>query len=133
MHRIWLVSRRRPRRRWVSPSAAAALAVAICLWMAAAAAGQETLPEILPINPVPGIELVRYDVSGLLSEIREDVVVVGDTAYRLSTSEGVKFFVEGSPAPVYKSFLKEGDLVGCVYDDFSKVKEVWKLKSFPAR
>jgi hypothetical protein len=121
-----------PRRR-IRSGAAVALALVFCLCVAATAASEEPFPEILPINPVPDIVLVRYDVTGHLSELRDDVVIVNDSVYRLSTSEGVKFFVEGSPAPVYKSYFKEGDPVGCVYDDFSKVKELWKLRSFPER
>ena len=133
MHRILVAPRRMTPGRWVRSAAAAALAWALFLCMAATAASQEPLPEILPINPVPDIELVRYDVSGHLSELRDDMVIVNDSGYRLSTSEGVKFFVEGSPAPVYKSYFKEGDPVGCIYDDFSKVKEIWKLRSYPER
>ena len=133
MQRIPLTQRRMARNGWISSAATAALALAVCLCMVPAAHGQEPVPEILPINPVPDIELVRYDVSGRLNELRDDLVIVNDSGYRLSTSEGVKFFVEGSPAPVYKSYLKEGDLVGCIYDDFSKVKEIWKLGPFHER
>jgi hypothetical protein len=133
MKRMSVFPMRNIRNGWITSAAVAALALMACLCAAQPVAGQEPLPEILPINPVPDVELVRYDVSGKLDELRDDAVIVNDSRYSLSIDEGVKFFVEGSPAPVYKSYFEAGDLVGCVYDDFSRVKEIWKLSSLPDR
>ncbi len=127
------LSQKRPNRSgWMPSAAAAVLTLAICLCLVTAAAGQDELPNILPINPVPDVELVQYDDYGTLDEMRDDAVIINDGHHPWSTSEGVRFFVEGSSRPVERSLFKIGDLVGCVYDDFGKVKELWKLKAPPA-
>jgi hypothetical protein len=107
------------------------MALTICLCLATAAASQEQLPNILPINPVPDLELVKYDVFGYLDEIRDDAVIIDDSQHPWSAGEKVRFFVEGSSRPVERSLFKVGDLVGCVYDDLGAVKELWKLKAPP--
>jgi hypothetical protein len=125
------IKSRQIRNRRFSAFIAAAAALVLCLIVPATAASQDQLPEILPINPVPDVELVQYDAFGYLDELRDDAIIVDDGHFPLSTSEAVRFYVEGSSRPVDKSFFNIGDLVGVVYDDFSHAKEIWKLKRVP--
>jgi hypothetical protein len=130
MHRIPLTHKGSTRIGWLACSAAA-LALAICLCLAAPAASEDQLPEILPINPVPDVELVQYDAFGYLDEIRDDSVIIRDRQFGWSTTKEVRFFAEGSSVPIERSLFKAGDLVGCVLDDDRNVEELWKLKAPP--
>jgi hypothetical protein len=131
MHQHPYYTRRASRRRFAACLAVVAAVLFLGLGPVPNAAGQEEPPQILPVNPVPNIELVRFDFYGYLDELREDVAIVDDSAFSFSLTEEVKFYVEGASTPVDPSVFKVGDLVGVVYDDFNKLRELWKLKKMP--
>ena len=131
MHQHPDLTGRTNRRRFAACLAVVAAVLFMGFGLVPNAASQEELPQILPVNPVPDIELVRFDAVGYLDSLREDVAIIDDSAFPFSTAGEMKFYVEGASTPVDASVFSVGDLVGVVYDDTGKVGELWKLKKMP--
>lgn len=84
--------------------------------------------EILPINPVPDlVEPPQFDFRGQLDRLSDEDIVVSDTHMALSIDETVTYHRSDGSALASSSSLKIGDWVGCFFDDFNRVKAVWKL------
>ena len=131
MHQHPDLTGRTNRRRFAACLAVVAAVLFLGFGLVPNAASQEELPQILPVNPVPDIELVRFDAVGYLDSLREDVAIIGDSAFPFSTTGEMKFYIEGASTPVDASAFSVGDLVGVVYDDAGKLGELWKLKKMP--
>lgn len=94
----------------------------------------EEWPEILPLNPVPGMpghwilsgEGPPINVRvGVLDHLGENAVVVDDSVIRFSTEQEVVFYARDSFSQISRSDFQIGDLVACELDADGRLMILW--------
>jgi len=94
----------------------------------------EDLPEIRPLNPVPGMPghwiftgegPPKNVVVGVLDRLGAKEVVVDDLLYQFSSEKEVAYYSTDSVSEIPRSDFKLGDLVGCELNGNGRVEILW--------
>ena len=112
-------------KRAMGPLAALSV-LFICL--VSGALGQDNLPEILELNPVPELQLLPYfDVTGHIDDIQGDWLIVNDTLVPNEDGVPAEYVRASDRTELTRSSFRVGDYVGVEQTGAMGLKRLWKL------